>query len=80
MQLTAEELSGKHMGHRITIIHDGVEVTGILAGIDHATDLITDRKLCEAEPTLMAGQTTLNISVGFMPLRVAPGQRVTIHP
>lgn len=77
--MRAEQLSGIHMGRRITITSDGAEVTGILAGINHEADLITDQSLCEPEPSLMPGRITLRIQVGYMGITVERDQIVTLH-
>lgn len=79
MKFRADQLSGEHIGRRVTLTTDGAEVAGILAGINHEADLITNQSLCEAEPTLMPGHVTLRIQVGYMTVIVEPDQMVTLR-
>ena len=78
MRIRADELSGKHMGHTITIRRDDADITGILAGIGHQADLITSQALCQPIPSITAGRITYTITIGTMTLTMTPDELVII--
>lgn len=78
MRIRADELSGKHMGKTVTIYHDDAAITGILAGITHTADLITNRALCQPVPSITAGRIEYAITIGTMTLNVRADERVSV--
>ena len=48
MNITAKELSGLHIGKTVTLPFDDQTITGTLTTIEHNTDIISERSLCDS--------------------------------
>lgn len=78
MHKRVDQLCGEDMGKAVTIRWDSTEITGILAGLTHTADLVTDQALCQPVPNIVAGRITYAITIGAMHLTVAPDKLVTV--
>lgn len=78
MRIRVDELSGQHIGKTVTIRRDDADITGVLAGIGHTADLITDQAICEPVPRVIAGNITYRITIGTMPLGVRADEVVSV--
>ena len=78
MNITAENLTGQHVGQTVAIHEEGTQITGLLSGFIVTADIIAEDRLCEIHPELIAGEREYELRVGYKSISVAPSTEIQI--
>jgi len=77
--MKARELNGTHLGQRITFTENGVSATGVLARVDHTSQIINDCPATLVEQEVL-GRLWVHLEfLGAIQANVTPGAKITIH-
>jgi len=78
----ARYLSGNDIGKTVSIQYGEGELTGTLAAVEHAANLITEERLCSTETTYTLGPSRTRLEIltedGLAQASVKPQHPVTI--
>lgn len=78
--MKAADLNGTHLGRTITVTTPEGEVTGMLAGVEHAADLIDDSNIMDVTPRYALGQPRVVITIaGWGGRTFSPRAEVTVQ-
>lgn len=81
--VTMRELSGVHLGKRVTINANEAQITGILAGVTHTAEKVHNVGLLEIDggEVVALGRPRTEVELlGWSPRAFPRSMKLTVHP
>lgn len=78
--LTAAELSGKHLGRWVSFATANARLEGVLYGVSHTADKISDATLLDPDRWVLGRTRTEVEFMGWQPAPLAPDTPVNVYP